>query len=79
MDDPVPGRLRPARRRGLTSPDPVTAPHAPAAARQHLPPAEEPDKPPNRSAAESRAPKYRPDHHEPRQALQGDIRIYAVD
>jgi hypothetical protein len=51
MDDPVPGRLRSARRRGLTSPDPVTARQALAAARQHLPPAEEPDKPPNRSAA----------------------------
>ncbi len=29
MDEPVRGRLRPARRRGLTSPDPVTAPARP--------------------------------------------------
>ena len=32
MEEPVPSRLRPARRRGLTSPDPVTARHGPAAA-----------------------------------------------
>ena len=29
MDEPVPSRLRAARRRGLTSPDPVTARHGP--------------------------------------------------
>ena len=51
MDEPVPSRLRPARRHGLTSPDPVTAPHGPRGRRQYLSPAEEPDKPPNRSAA----------------------------
>ena len=32
MDEPVRRRLRPARRRGLTSPDPVTAPRPPAPA-----------------------------------------------
>ena len=46
MDEPLRGSLRPARRRGLTSPDPVTAPApAPAATRQPASPAKPVDKP----------------------------------
>jgi hypothetical protein len=52
MDEPVPRRLRPARRRGLTRPDPVTAPPRPSQPpASTCPQAEEPDKPPDRSAA----------------------------
>ena len=51
MDEPVRSRLRPARRRGLTSPDPVTAPHGPCGRPPAPAPAEDPDKPQNRSAA----------------------------
>jgi hypothetical protein len=46
MAQPLRGRLRPARRSGLTSPDPVHNPHA----RQGTPllsPNRSPDKPPN--------------------------------
>jgi hypothetical protein len=35
MAGPVRGRLRPARPGGLTSPDPVTAPHRPRATRHN--------------------------------------------
>ena len=51
MDEPVRSRLRPARRRGLTSPDPVTAPARPPTAASPGPQTEYPDKPQNRPAA----------------------------
>ena len=49
MDEPVRSRHRPARRRVLTRPGPVTAP--PAATRQHQPQGQDPDKPQDKSAA----------------------------
>jgi hypothetical protein len=50
LDEPVRSSLRPARRRGLTCPDPVSAQPGPRPPRPHLP-AKDPDKPQKRSAA----------------------------
>jgi hypothetical protein len=60
LDDPVRGRLRAARRRGLTRPDPVTAQPRPSAATRQQPRGEDPDKPQNTPAAGTPHPKRTP-------------------
>ena len=65
MDEPLRGRLRPARRRGLTSPDPVTAPHGPSghpADRQPDPRQGPVDKPQKCERQESHARRHHQDH-----------------
>jgi len=54
MAEPLRGRLRPARRSGLTSPDPVRTPKARQSS-QPQPPAKAPDKPQNRQRQGKRA------------------------
>jgi len=56
MDDPARCRLRPARSRGLTSPDPVTASLRPQRPPEPDPEPGTPDKPQNRQTAESARP-----------------------
>jgi integrase len=48
VGQPVRGRLRPARRSGLTSPDPVRTPHARPGTPPQIPGRRTPDKPQNR-------------------------------
>ena len=58
MDEPVRSRLRPARPGGLTSPEPVTAPHRPPATRHNAtadPEQGTPDKPQNSKRQEQHA------------------------
>ena len=64
LDDPLRGRLRPARRPGLTSPDPVTAPpHGPSG---HQP------QPPARATRTSRRTRQRQNDHAPDQHQDHD-------
>ena len=79
MDEPVPGRLRPARRRGLTSPGPVTAPRRPMRPPARTAPTEEPDKPQNRSAAGKPHPGNTARTITSRKTQQSNRQIYAVD
>jgi hypothetical protein len=60
LDDPVRGRLRAARRHGLTRPDPVTAQPRPSADTRQQPRGEDPDKPQNTPAAGTPHPKRTP-------------------
>jgi hypothetical protein len=59
MGQPVRSRLRPARRSGLTSPDPVRTP-TPARAPPQIPDRRTPDKPQNRQRQRKHAPKAQP-------------------
>jgi hypothetical protein len=61
MDEPVRRRLRPARRHGLTSPDPVTASlssHRPLAGHPTIPGTDPPDKPQKSERQISHARRY---------------------
>jgi hypothetical protein len=60
MDEPVRRGLRPSRRRGLTSPDPVTVPAAHSGRRQATPrpPAPTLDKPQKRERQTGHARRY---------------------
>ena len=80
MDEPVPSRLRAARRRGLTSPDPVTAPPRP-----QRPPAR--PQPRNRTRT-SRRTSQRQENHTPETSkiitgpfntAEANVRIQTVD
>jgi hypothetical protein len=53
MGQPVRSRLRPARRSGLTSPDPVRTPHAHPGTHPQIPDRRTPDKPQNRQRQEN--------------------------
>ena len=82
MDEPVRSRLRAARHRGLTRPDPVTATtqaHRPPASTS---PAKDPDKPQNTPAAGKPRPENNQDHlsagwhiQDERQNLRGGSRL----
>jgi hypothetical protein len=79
MDEPVRSRLRATGHRGLTRPDPVTAPARPQRPPARTSPAKDPDKPQNRSAAGKLHPKSHQDHLSVSWRIQTSIRIYAVD
>jgi len=79
MDEPVRNGLRPARHRGLTRPDPVTAlprPQRPPASTSQ---AKDPDKPQNKPAAGKPRPENHQDHLSASWHIKISARIYAVD
>jgi hypothetical protein len=81
MDEPLRSSLRAARRRGLTSPDPVTAPSRPSGRPPATSPRDE-DRTSRRTSQrqESHALEHRQDHYQlvgPRP--KANIRIHAVD
>jgi hypothetical protein len=79
MDEPVRSGVRPARCRGLTRPDPVTAQtQGPAATRQHLP-SEKPGQAAEKSAAGKPHPENHQDHLSASRNSKTRVRIYAVD
>jgi hypothetical protein len=78
MDEPVPGRLRAACHRGLTSPTRSPHPHGGQAASPG-PSAEYPDKPQNRPAAGKPRPENQQDHLSASRNSKTGIRISAVD
>jgi hypothetical protein len=83
MDEPVRRRLRPARRRGLTSPEPVTAlPRPHAATRQNAsqhPRQGHTDKPQKSKRPISHARRCHQDQHTGPAAGETNTRIHAVD
>ncbi len=80
MDEPVRSRLRPARHRGLTRPDPVTALPWPQRAARHHPPSENPGQAAEQASGGKAAP---PENHQDQLSAgrhsKTSVRIYAVD
>ena len=81
MDEPVRGRLRPARRRGLTCPDPVTAPARPPRPPVPVPQpntgqaAEQGQRQESHARKPSRSFIRRPEQHDRHQNFGGGLRL----